>query len=186
MSPVVRLAITAAAMVGFFLPFFIFTLRKSEKAVVTAGAARWGILLQSLAFFAVYVHTPAFWNSPIEPWRAAASSVFAILSWLLAWTGPRHLGRQWRIQAALNADHELIQSGPYRIVRHPIYASMLCLFLSACFSCGEWPMWAVGLVLFLAGLETRVRAEDKLLLGRFGARFEKWQSETPAYLPFVR
>jgi hypothetical protein len=37
MSPVVRLVVTGAAMVGFFLPFFIFTVRKSEKAAVTAG-----------------------------------------------------------------------------------------------------------------------------------------------------
>jgi protein-S-isoprenylcysteine O-methyltransferase Ste14 len=47
-------------------------------------------------------------------------------------------------------------------------------------------MCLVGAVLFLAGIETRVRVEDKLLLGGFGARFEKWQSETRACLPFVR
>jgi len=64
MSPVVRLAITALAMVGFFLPFFIFTERKSEKAVVTVSAARWGILLQSLGFLAIYLHTPCSGTAP--------------------------------------------------------------------------------------------------------------------------
>jgi hypothetical protein len=43
----------------------------------------------------------------------------------LAWAATRHLGKQWRYEAALSEDHELIQTGPYRWVRHPIYASML-------------------------------------------------------------
>lgn len=186
MTPAARLVITIAAIIGFFLPFFLFTSRKSETPVETANAARWGIVLQGLGFLLVYLHTPGFWRSPVAVWRIATSAVFAIASWLLSWTAPRHLGRQWRINAALNADHELVQSGPYRIVRHPIYAAMLCLIISACLSCGEWPFWPIALLLFLAGLEWRVRLEDNLLQRRFGARFEKWRRETPAYIPFLR
>jgi len=186
MSSVVRLVVSLGAILGFALPFALFASRGSEKAVQTAGASRWGIMLQGLGFWVVYLHPPAYWNSPIKPWRAAASLVFVVPCWWLAWTGPRHLGKQWRFQAALTADHELVQTGPYRIVRHPIYASMLCLILSGCFSSGVWPAWPIGLLLFILGMEIRVRAEDRLLLGRFGARFDKWKRETPAYLPFVR
>ena len=186
MSSAVRVIIFITTTVGFFLPFFLFTKRTGEKPVETAPAARWGIALQFFGFLFVYLHRPAFWASPIEAWRAAAAVAFAVLCWLFAWTAPRHLGRQWRVNAGLNAGHELVQTGPYRVVRHPIYASMLCLMISACFSCGEWPMWPVGLTLFVAGLEIRVRAEDRLLLGRFGDRFRLWQRQTPAYLPYIR
>ena len=186
MNSQIRIIVFIAASVGFFLPFFLFTRRTGEKPVATAKSARWGIALQFCGFLLVYLHSPAFWRSPIEPWRVAMSLVFAILSWLFAWTAPRHLGRQWRVNAGLNADHELVQTGPYRIVRHPIYASMLCLMISACFSCGEWPRWPVALALFVVGLEIRIRAEDNLLSGRFGARFEQWRRQTPAYIPFLR
>jgi protein-S-isoprenylcysteine O-methyltransferase Ste14 len=186
MNPLVRPVISAVAMIGFFLPFFLFTSRKGQTAVQKANAARWGIALQAVGFFLLYTHSPQFWQSTIEPWQVAASLVFAVLCWLLAWTGPRHLGKQWRMNAALNADHELVQTGPYRIVRHPIYASMLFLIISGCFACGEWPMWPIALVLFLIGMEIRVRVEDKLLERRFGARFEEWRHKTPAYLPFIR
>src|SRR5947209_5737487 len=131
MSTLVRGGLVIASTVGFFLPFFLFTSLKGETPVETANSARWGILLQMFGFMAVYVHSPAFWRSPVAPWRVAMSLLFAVLCWTLAWTAPRHLGRQWRINAALNADHELVQSGPYRIVRHPIYAAILCLMISA-------------------------------------------------------
>ena len=157
MNSQIRIIVFIAASVGFFLPFFLFTRRTGEKPVATAKSARWGIALQFCGFLLVYLHSPAFWRSPIEPWRVALSLVFAILSWLFSWTAPRHLGRQWRVNAGLNADHELVQTGPYRIVRHPIYASMLCLMISACFSCGEWPRWPVALALFIVGVLLELR-----------------------------
>jgi protein-S-isoprenylcysteine O-methyltransferase Ste14 len=56
-----------------------------------------------------------------------------LLAGLLSWTGARALSRQWRIDAGLSADHELITSGPYRFVRHPIYTSILCTLLGTGF-----------------------------------------------------
>src|SRR5947207_3171062 len=47
----------------------------------------------------------------------------------LSWTSARALGRQWRIDAGLNPDHQLVRSGGYGVVRHPIYTSMFCMLL---------------------------------------------------------
>ena len=54
----------------------------------------------------------------------------------ISWTGA--LGRQWRIDAGLSADHQLITSGPYRFVRHPIYTSMLSILLGTGFLITPW------------------------------------------------
>jgi protein-S-isoprenylcysteine O-methyltransferase Ste14 len=97
-----------------------------------------------------------------------------------------NLGKQWRVDAGLNVDHELVQSGAYREVRHPIYLSMLCMLLMNLAMIGTLPGWPVAIVLALVGTEIRVRVEDGLLRERFGPKFTEWQKRVPAYLPFLR
>ena len=79
-------------------------------------------------------------------------------------TGVHALGRQWRIDAGLNADHQLVVWGPYRLVRHPIYTSMLFLLLGT------------GLVL----------TPFWLLASRFGAAFLAYRRRAPALIPFSK
>ena len=67
-----------------------------------------------------------------------------------------------------------------------LYAGAAVASLAIRGSCGEWPRWPVGLLVFLAGQEYRIRIEDNLLRGRFGERFETWKRQIPAYIPFVR
>jgi protein-S-isoprenylcysteine O-methyltransferase Ste14 len=159
---------------------------RPEKAVQRRPAARWGIILESVGYFIVYLHTPAEWDTPLALWRGAIGLILAASSIVLAWRAVPALGRQWRIDAGLNADHQLIRSGPYRLVRHPIYASMLGLLLSGIAWCGTLPLWPLALVLFIIGLEIRVHVEDTLLGEHFGAEFTEWSRDVPAYLPFIR
>ena len=104
----------------------------------------------------------------------------------LAWVATHHLGKHWRYEAALSEDHELIQTGPYGWVRHPIYASMLGMLLATGAALTWWPIFAAALVLFLAGTEIRVRAEERLLAERFQDSFFSYRSRVHAYVPFIR
>jgi protein-S-isoprenylcysteine O-methyltransferase Ste14 len=79
-----------------------------------------------------------------------------------------------------------VRSGPYGIVRHPIYSSLLAILLSTILLLTPWRWAAVSLVLFVVGTEIRVRAEDKLLASRFGPKFAEYRRKVPAYVPFVR
>lgn len=163
-------------------------LRKSRrpKAVTVNPKARWGLALEMAGYFIVCTHGPGLWSSELELWRAIAGSVVAAISIFLFWSAVANLGRQWRFDAGLNQDHELVQTGAYSIVRHPIYASMFGMLIADVFLVGTLPGWPVAVVLFIAGTEIRVRVEDGLLLERFGSRFTEWQKTRPAYLPFVR
>lgn len=80
---------------------------------------------------------------------------------------------------------ELIQTGPYRWIRHPIYTSMLGMLLATGASWTWWPMFVASLIAFLAGTEIRVRAEDRLLTERFKDSFIDYRSRVRAYIPFV-
>jgi protein-S-isoprenylcysteine O-methyltransferase Ste14 len=186
MDPIVRPVLFFVAWAVWVMPFFLFRPRNRPKAVQTRPAARVGIVLQVIAFTMVFTHRPASWNEPLNPWRALLGLVFAAPGILLSWRSIRFLGRQWRVDTGLNADHQLIRTGPYALIRHPIYASMLCMLLAGIAWCGTLPLWPLSLPLFFAGIEIRIRVEDSLLRERFGAEFTRWAESTPAYLPFVR
>jgi protein-S-isoprenylcysteine O-methyltransferase Ste14 len=104
----------------------------------------------------------------------------------LVWAATRHLGKQWRYVAALTEDHELIQTGPYARLRHPIYTSMLGMLLATGAAWTWWPMFAAGVAAFVAGTEIRVRAEDRLLAERFQESFAEYRARVPAFIPFIR
>jgi protein-S-isoprenylcysteine O-methyltransferase Ste14 len=156
-----------------------------QKKVVEAPASKWGILLQTVAFplTCAFVR-PAGYEKSVPSLIAAMS--LAPASAALGWAAARHLGKQWRFEAALNEDHELVQTGPYRWIRHPIYASMLGMLLATGFAWTWWPMQIAGLVFFLIGTEIRVRAEDRLLSERFQESFAAYRARVPAYIPFIR
>lgn len=186
LSPVVRLALLLIAWFVWFMAFVVRGKRHHEKAVQVDPKARWGIALSGVGYFLVFKHSPQVWSADLAWWRALAGFVFALSAIVMAWAAVGTLGSQWRVDAGLNKEHELVQAGAYRIVRHPIYASMLGMFLAAACWVGTLPGWPIGLVFIVVGTEIRVRVEDALLRDRFGERFVAWQHSVPAYLPFVR
>jgi protein-S-isoprenylcysteine O-methyltransferase Ste14 len=156
-----------------------------QKKAVRAPSSRWGIALVGVgfAFVWMWVKPPGFQKSVME---LIVSMVLGPPSVVLAWAATRELGKQWRYEAALSADHELIQSGPYKFIRHPIYTSMFGMLMATGAAYTWWPMWLAGTVFFVIGTEIRVRAEDRLLAERFQERFESYRKHVPAYIPFLR
>jgi protein-S-isoprenylcysteine O-methyltransferase Ste14 len=156
-----------------------------HKSIISAPASKWGILLVMVSFALAwsYVGPAGFEKSSLS---LIASMFLGPPSVALAWGAVRHLGKQWRYEAALSEHHDLIQTGPYRWMRHPIYASMLGMLLAtgACWT--WWPMFVVALATFLFGTEIRIRAEDRLLAERFHDSFIAYRSRVRAYIPFVR
>lgn len=164
-------------------PFLFRAQRESgRRPAATVRAALWGLALEMAGIGMAWWFVPG----PRATARLAAAMLLAPLGPILAWQAVEHLGRQLRIQAGLYQDHELVRTGPYGTVRHPIYASMLALTAATGMVMTSWPRLAVALAIFIAGTEIRVRIEDRLLAGRFGEQFETWRRRVPAYLPFIR
>jgi protein-S-isoprenylcysteine O-methyltransferase Ste14 len=153
--------------------------------VASAPASRWGIGLVMVGFALAwaYVH-PKDFQKPA--WALIVSMILAPPAVALAWAATRHLGKQWRYKAALREGHELIQSGPYAVVRHPIYLSMLSMLVATLAAWTWWPMAVGSLIAFVAGTEIRIHAEERLLGSHFGAAYVDYKRRTKAYIPFVR
>ena len=146
--------------------------------------ARWGVVLQALAYSLLWQGDT--WSRPPVTWRLVLSIMFLALAGAFSWTGARALGSHWRIDAGLNTDHELVRSGPYRIVRHPIYASMFCLLLGTGFMITPPLFFVIATVVFVIGTEIRIRVEDALLESHFGDQFREYRGRVSAYIPFLR
>jgi protein-S-isoprenylcysteine O-methyltransferase Ste14 len=112
--------------------------------------------------------------------------LFLALAGTLSWTAARALGKHLRLDAALSADHQLIRSGPYRIIRHPIYASMFCLLLGTGFVITPLPLLLLAIALMVAGTEIRARIEDRLLAAGFADDFRVYRQQVSSYIPYLR
>ncbi len=174
---------------AFMLVFFIW--KKPPKAEETKrdNASRWGILLQSFAFFATWFIARQYFT-PIVPMPKPVEFIVAVLTialaassvWICA-TAARTLGKQWTYVARVVEGHKLITEGPYRWVRNPIYTGMLGMMLATNLAVSRWWAVPIALAFFLAGNQIRIRTEEKLLREAFGAEFEDYARRVPAIVP---
>jgi protein-S-isoprenylcysteine O-methyltransferase Ste14 len=159
--------------------------RQDRESITVAAPTRIGLLMESAAIVLAFLfRLPP--ESPPGLVRQAAGMLIGPASALMAWHAVKHLGRQFRVHAGLYTDHQLVQSGPYRIVRHPIYSSLFGMLLCSILLLTEWTWALIAVALFVAGTEIRVRSEDGLLEARFGDEFREWKRQIPAYIPFLR
>lgn len=94
------------------------------------------------------------------------------------------LGRNWSATVQLKHDHELIQQGPYRFIRHPIYTGFLLLFLGNAIMVGDWRgLLAVAIV--FASFWRKLRLEETWLGQHFGPAYQIYRQHTKALIPAV-
>ncbi len=98
--------------------------------------------------------------------------------------GRRHLGNNWSQAVTVKEGHELITSGPYALVRHPIYTGLLLGFLGSAVARGEWRgLLAVALV--FAVLWLKLRLEERWMRAQFGEAYESYSRKVSALVPYI-
>ncbi len=94
------------------------------------------------------------------------------------------LGRNWSAEVTFKEDHELIESGPYALARHPIYTGIIVMGLGTATNYGR----AIGAVLFLAlctGLWWKAREEEQIMARHFPDAYAEYKARVHAIVPFV-
>jgi protein-S-isoprenylcysteine O-methyltransferase Ste14 len=93
-----------------------------------------------------------------------------------------HLGANWSGVVTLKEGHELIRTGPYRSIRHPIYTGILLAMLGTAVAVGEVrALIAVGVA--LVSFYFKARREEMFLAQEFGPGFAEHQRHTGMFLP---
>jgi protein-S-isoprenylcysteine O-methyltransferase Ste14 len=96
-----------------------------------------------------------------------------------------HLGRNWSGIVTVKEGHELIRSGPYRVVRHPIYSGLLLAVLGTAIAIGEW-RGLVALAFVLAAFLRKIRLEERWMREAFGEAYVSYCRDVPALVPGIR
>jgi protein-S-isoprenylcysteine O-methyltransferase Ste14 len=95
-----------------------------------------------------------------------------------------HLGGNWSARVTIKRDHALIRSGPYALVRHPIYTGLLVALAGTALLVGEWRA-VVGWAFFALSFFVKLRREEAWMGEAFGADYAAYRSEVAAIIPFV-
>ena len=194
-DPVV-LAAFAAVMVCWLIFGLVFLLRMLKQARGIRETRRnpraaVGMVLQAAGYWVM-------WLSPRHPlvpiiimplWLDILVGVIAVVIaavsvWLVV-AAVRALGRQWAVRARLVEGHKLITSGPYGLVRNPIYSGMTGMLLATGLVLTRWPEFLIAIAIFVTGTLIRVHSEESLLREAFGAEFESYTHRVPALIPGV-
>jgi protein-S-isoprenylcysteine O-methyltransferase Ste14 len=93
-----------------------------------------------------------------------------------------HLGSNWSGVVTLKENHELIRTGPYRTIRHPIYTGILLAFLGTAVTMGEVRA-LVALAITWSSFYLKARREESFLAEEFGPNFKEHLRHTGMFLP---
>jgi protein-S-isoprenylcysteine O-methyltransferase Ste14 len=95
----------------------------------------------------------------------------------------RHLGRNWSAHVVVKQGHELVRTGPYRWVRHPIYTGILLALLGMVVAFGEWRgLLAMGFALLSFAVKS---GQEERRMGEVFPEYEQYRRETAALIPFI-
>ena len=95
-----------------------------------------------------------------------------------------YLGRNWSGRVTLKEDHELIRTGPYAIVRHPIYTGFLVALTGTVIAIGEIRA-ILALAIVAAGLHYKSKTEERFMSEKFGERYATYRREVKSLIPYV-
>ena len=115
---------------------------------------------------------------------AWAGAILCMAGLALALWARAVLGRNWSGVVTLKEEHELVERGPYRVVRHPIYTGILTMFFATALVQGHVAGLA-GVLLMFASFWIKLGREEKLMLQQFPGRYAAYQHRAKRLIPFV-
>ena len=95
-----------------------------------------------------------------------------------------HLGGNWSGTVTLKKGHELVESGPYALVRHPIYTGLLVALVGTAIAIDRWRALA-SLALLIAGIVYKIGVEERFMREQFGEAYARYRARVKALVPFV-
>ena len=184
--------VASAVVLLCWLSFGVVMLRSRMAAGEKSAAKRdlrsvFGIALQGVGMALAWAGPFRFgWPVSRADWIAAilpAAIALGSLS-LFAWS-TRTMGANWSLLARTREDHSLVQTGPFALVRNPIYVALFGMMCGLAIALGHAANLILAIPLYLAGTLMRVSIEERLLRETFGQTFDDYARRVKRFIPLV-
>ncbi len=182
----------SAVVIGSFAAFMLVAQVARARAVERRGPSR--RRARGIADAATYL----FWLPYLVVWLrpGPALAVPELLVWiglaaaaggvLFALAAIATLGRHYDLQLEIHGGHELVRSGPYGVVRHPVYTGLALHSLGACLATANVVFIAGTLAVTFPVFVARARIEERLMRETFGSEYDRYAREVPMLVPGLR
>jgi len=143
------------------------------------GLALWSLLLTA--------PPDQFWFRPFLPWSPVlywAGAALMVIGFALTVWARLTLGGNWSATVTVKENHELITTGPYRAVRHPIYSGLLLAFIGTALP-REDLRAAMAVLVFLLAILRKAGIEEGRMIDTFGDQYRAYRRRTKSVIPFI-
>lgn len=110
--------------------------------------------------------------------------IISVLGAIIACASRYMLGKNWSLSVQRKENHQLVQDGIYKIVRHPIYTGLLLLFIGNAIIVGDYRAIIAVLIVFVS-LWLKLKKEEKVLTETFGTKYTEYKNRTKALIPYL-
>jgi protein-S-isoprenylcysteine O-methyltransferase Ste14 len=193
--PINPVALAAVGLAWLGLLIGMVASRKPPSAGETGQSKRdtksvYGIALQGVGVWLTWMGpigrahvewpvTPATWIG------AAAPAAIGFLSVALFIWSAQTMGRNWTLVAQTRADHSLVQTGPFALIRNPIYVALFGMMVANAMALGHAINLAASIPIYIVGTLMRVGIEEKLLRAMFGTAYDDYARRVKRFIPAI-
>ena len=153
--------------------------RRGSRWPVLANLGGFGL------FFTLLAAAPGGTEGPMALLLALAGALVALTGSAVVVRSRAELGAAWSLMPMASDHTGIVTTGPYRLVRHPIYLGLFLLALGEAIAFGSRPAVLAVLVVVVPSLLWRARVEEKLLLRVFGERYLCYVKQTKIMIPYL-
>jgi protein-S-isoprenylcysteine O-methyltransferase Ste14 len=153
--------------------------------------ARYGVMfIEVVGFTLLFSHDAdiGFLGRHFAPRTMTMQAIGLAFTWAgiaLAVWARYHLGQYWSGRITLKEGHELICTGPYARLRHPIYTGLDMAAIGSALFLDRWRC-LFGVCIIMIGFVIKAKREEALLAGQFGEAFKKHMQHTGFLLPRLK
>jgi protein-S-isoprenylcysteine O-methyltransferase Ste14 len=172
-----------------FLAYWAFSALRVKQTRVEGSAAERVAHISIMVLACLFMFSHSLRVGPLQARFVPESDLVAELGILLTSVGVAiaiwaryFLGQYWSSTVVLKVDHQLIRSGPYAYVRHPIYSGLILALVGTALAVGEWRA-VVGLALAIIGWSRKAATEETLLAGEFGDQYQEYRRHSGFLVP---
>jgi protein-S-isoprenylcysteine O-methyltransferase Ste14 len=165
-----------------------------EDRAIEVKGTRWHLFpgaiaaLTAIGFGLAYLFFPSAipWSYLDLPfWLRWIGLLLLIIGISLLWSAHHHLGRSFHSFVVQKSEHEFVQSGPYRSIRHPIYTAYVLNYLGGGLLAASWVIIIIPTTFFLLMISLRMPEEEAAMVQQFGEPYEEYMQRTGRLLPKI-